>query len=211
MLRQRFVSELEDTRKELIRMGEMAESALTSAMSAFVTSSRTSAEAARALEPQIDAMHRSIHQRCLELVTLEAPVASDARLITGVLESIIDLEQVGDYADSIAELAVESRQNAFPAVMDSLRELGVRVREMLSAALDSWHALDRERALSVRTLQAAVERDYRLLFQQLGDLVTSPSDGASPLSLVLVGKYLERAGRHAVNVAEQAAEAAPSH
>jgi phosphate transport system protein len=211
MLRQRFISELEDARKELIRMGEMVESALASAVAGLLESSRPSAEAARALEPQIDAMHRSIHQKCLELVVLEAPVASDARLVTGILESIVDLEQIGDYADSIAELSLGLRQLPPPAVTMSLTSLVARVREMLAAALETWRSLDRECARLVRASQEIVDREYRLLFQQLGDLTTESPDGANPLSLVLIAKYLDRVGRHALNIAEQAAETAPQH
>jgi len=211
MLRQRFVSELEDARKELIRMGEMVETALACAVSGLVDSCQSAAEAARALEPQIDAMHRSIHKRCLELVVLEAPVATDARLITGVLESIVDLEQIGDYADHIAELALGFPQIPVPAVKESLTRLGARVRGMLAGALESWRTLDRDSARSVRASQETVERDYQVLFRQLGDLMTVPSNGTIPLSLVLVAKYLDRAGRHALNVAEQAAEASPQH
>jgi phosphate transport system protein len=210
MLRQRFVSELEDARKELIRMGEMVEAALGGAVSGLLESSRGGAQAARELEPQIDAMHRSIHQKCLELVVLEAPVATDARLITGILDSIVDLEQIGDYADSVAELALGLRRVPIP-VMDGLARLGGRVREMLGAAVESWRTLDRERARLVRASQEIVARDYQTLFRQLGDLKAESSDGANTLSLVLIAKYLDRVGRHAVSVAEQAADVAPQH
>jgi phosphate uptake regulator len=95
--------------------------------------------------------------------------------------------------------------------MDGLARLGGRVREMLGAAVESWRALDRERARLVRASQEIVARDYQTLFRQLGDLKAESSDGANTLSLVLIAKYLDRVGRHAVSVAEQAADVAPQH
>ena len=51
------------------------------------------------LEAQTDHQHRLIHDQCLNLITLQAPVVRDARLVTGVLDAIVDLELIGDYAN----------------------------------------------------------------------------------------------------------------
>ncbi len=211
MARRRFLSELDETRMELVTMGEAAESALAHSLRALVSTDRSSAEKARALEPQIDAMNKSIYRRCLELVALEAPVASDARLITAMLEAIVDLEQIGDYAEDIAELALGLEGKTLPPVLGGLERLAARVCEMLSSALDSWRNMDRDRGLSLRSLRSAVDYDYRSLFQELSRLLTTHQDGVVPLSLVLVAKYLDRVARHAVSVAEQAASATSDH
>jgi phosphate transport system protein len=57
------------------------------------------------LEAHIDHRHRLIHDECLTLITLEAPVARDAWFVTGVLDAIIDLELTGDYSYEIVTLA----------------------------------------------------------------------------------------------------------
>jgi phosphate transport system protein len=211
MTGRRLFSELDETRADLIIMGETAESALAHSVRALVSGDRSSAEKARALEPQIDAMNKSIYRRCLEVVALEAPVASDARLITAMLEAIVDLEQIGDYAEDIAELALGLEGKTLPPVLERLERLAARVCEMLSSALDSWRSMDRDRGLSVRSLRGAVDSDYRALFQELSLLLTTHQAGVVPLSLVLTAKYLDRVARHAVGVAEQAASAASYH
>jgi phosphate transport system protein len=211
MARRRFFSELDETRTELISMGETAESALAHSLRALLSADRSSAEKARTLEPQIDAMNKSIRRRCLELVALEAPVASDARLITAMLEAIVDLEQIGDYAEDIAELALGLEGKTLPPLLGSFERLAARVCEMLSAALDSWRTMDRDLGLSVRSLRGAVDNEYRSLFEELRRLLTTHQDGVVPLSLVLTAKYLDRVARHAVSLAEQAASAASFH
>jgi phosphate uptake regulator len=55
------------------------------------------------LEAQTDHQHRLIHHQCLNLITLQA---KDARLVTGVLDTIVDLELIGDYAYEIVTLSL---------------------------------------------------------------------------------------------------------
>ena len=41
------------------------------------------------LEARTDHQHRLIYDQCLNLITLQAPVARDARFVTGVLDAIV--------------------------------------------------------------------------------------------------------------------------
>ena len=83
-------------------MGETAVSLLAEALRAIVQPNPASLERASELESQTDHQHRLIHDQCLSLITRQAPVARDARLVTGVLDAIVDLELIGDYAYEIA-------------------------------------------------------------------------------------------------------------
>lgn len=208
MLRESFNRELNETRFELLRMGTMAESALSEAMNALVKADLAAASRVRPLEESIDVLNNSIYERCVRLITLQAPVAGDTRYITGMLEAIVDIERISDYADDIADIAFALAGKSMPPLMADFERMGERASIMVRAALDSWAQLNREQGLAVRALDDAVDDDYLRLFHQLSTLIGA-GDGAVPLNLVLVCKYLERIADHAVNVAEQAAYAAP--
>ena len=87
MMRAHYVAELESVKQNLINMGETTISLLTEAMHAVVVPNPGSAARASELEAQTDHQHRLIHDQCLNLITLQAPVAGDARLLTGALDA----------------------------------------------------------------------------------------------------------------------------
>jgi len=168
-----------------------------------------SAGQVKPLEEATDEFNRAIYDRCVRLITLQSPMAGDTRFITGILEAIVDIERIADYADDIADIAFALAGKPLPPVMSDFERMGNNASLMVRAALDSWAILDREQALAVRPMDDAVDADYLHLFQQLSLLISAAGDGAVPLNLVLVCKYLERIADHAVNIAEQAAYAAP--
>src|SRR5580704_8899396 len=105
MMRTRYAGELASVRQNLIAMGETTIALLAEGLRAVADPSPECAEKASELEARTDHQHRLIHDQCLNLITLQAPVARDARLITGALDAIVDLELIGDYAYEIVLLA----------------------------------------------------------------------------------------------------------
>jgi phosphate transport system protein len=209
MLRTRYVGELESVRQNLIAMGETTIALLAEALRAVVDPSPDCAEKASELEAQTDHQHRLIHDQCLNLITLQAPVARDARLITGALDAIVDLELIGDYAYEMVGL-VSAKQGRPPSqILSQISEIGAKIGEVLSAAIDSWRNEDRNLALSARPRAAAIRAECQALADKVSLLTSAPGDVTHYVNLLLICRHLERIMRHAVCVAEQAAEAAP--
>jgi len=209
MTRTRYAGELESVRQNLIAMGETTTALLAEALRAVVNPSPDGAERASELEARTDHQHRLIHDQCLSLITLQAPVARDARLITGALDAIVDLELIGDYAYEMVGL-VSAKQGRPPSQMLSqVADIGAKIGEILSAAIDSWRNEDRGLALSMRSREAAVRAECHALAEKVAQLTSAPGDVTAYVNLLLICRHLERIMRHAVCVAEQAAEAAP--
>jgi len=208
MTRARYAGELEAVRHNLIAMGETTIALLVEALRAVVDPSDGCAERASELEAQTDHQHRLIHDQCLSVITLQAPVARDARLITGALDAIVDLELIGDYAYEMVGL-VPARQGRLPSqILNQISDIGAKIREVLSAAIDSWRNEDRGLALSARPREAAIRAECQALADKVALLTSAPGDVTAYVNLLLICRHLERIMRHAVCVAEQAAEAA---
>src|SRR5271157_1857207 len=135
MARTHYVSELESVRQNLIEMGETTISLLAEATGAVVNPNSASSARASELEAQTDHQHRLIHDQCLNLITLQAPVARDARLVTGVLDAIVDLELIGDYAYEIVCLAAAKQGRPPSQILSQISEIGAKIREVLSTAI----------------------------------------------------------------------------
>ncbi len=209
-MREVFVQELESVRQNLVEMGETTLTLLAEALSAIADPKPSPSPKASELEAQTDHQLRVIHDRCLDIITLQSPVASDARLVTGVLDAIVDLELIGDYSYELVKLtsAIHGRPPA--EILTQVAALGVQIRECLSKAVDSWRNLDRAQALSIRPRTVQIRVAGQVLYAKLSELTSASADAAMYVDLMQVCKYLERIMRHAACVGDLAADAAPS-
>jgi phosphate transport system protein len=209
MSRTHYVMELESVRQSIAQMGETTITLLGEALRAVVEPHSVTLERAGELEAQTDNQHRLIHDQCLDLITLQAPVARDARLITGVLDAIVDLELIGDYAYEIVTLSSSMRRRPPSQILAQISEAGARIRALLTTAIDSWRSGARAPALSVRPQETAIRAECAALYEKLSQLTSVPGDATTYVDLMLISRHLERILRHAVCVADQAAGAAP--
>ena len=208
-MRFHYVNELESVRKNLVQMGETTLSLLAEAMNSVVDPHARPSAKASELEAQTDHLHRLIRDQCLSLITLQAPVARDARLVTGVLDAIVDLELIGDYAYELVTLSSTMRGRPASQVMSHMSAVGARIQESLATAINSWRNLDRAQALSVRFQEAPIRAECRALYEKLSQLTSTPGDTTTYVDLLLICRHLERILRHAICVADQAADASP--
>src|SRR5579863_6861880 len=209
MMRSHYIQELESVRQNLIQMGETTLALLAEALRAIADPSPGPSSRASELEARTDHQHRLIHDQCVSLITLQAPVARDARLVTGILDAIVDLELIGDYANEIVSISNSITGHPPSQVIGQLTDTGVKVRDLLSAAIDAWRDEGfGPQAAAVRTQAAAVHAECQIVYQKLSKLVPGPGDATPYVNLLLVCKYWERILRHASCVADQAAEAA---
>jgi phosphate transport system protein len=208
-MRTQYITELESVRKNLVQMGETAISLLAGATNAVADPDFGFSARASELEAQTDHQHRLIHDQCLNLITLQAPVARDARLVTGILDAIVDLELIGDYAYEIVVLSSSMNRRPPSLVSNQMSELCARVKASLTMAIESWRNGNRDQALSVRQQEPAIRAECETLYERLSQLASAPVESKIYVDLMLICKHLERIQRHAVCVADEAAEAAP--
>ena len=208
MSRTQYVMELETVRRHLIRMGETAVSLFEEALRAVAEANSARLERASELEAQTDHQHRLIHDECLSLITRQAPVARDARLVTGVLDAIVDLELIGDYAYEIVSLNCSMKRRPVSQVLSQISEIGGKIQEILRAAIDTWRG-ENPRDVFARPREAAIKAECGALYDKLSQLTSLPGDTTSYVDLMLISRHLERILRHAVCVAEQAVDAVP--
>jgi len=145
------------------------------------------------------------------LITLQAPVARDARLVTGILDAIVDLELIGDYAYEIVTMGGPMKHRLPSPIANQIAETGLRTREILSTAIDGWRTEEAAQGLSAGPQAAAIRADCQALFGKLSQLAAGPGDAVPYVNPMLVCRHLERISRHAACVAEQAAGAAPAY
>jgi len=205
-----YVQELESVRQNLVEMGETTLSLLAEALDAIADPRPDPSPKASELEARTDHQYRFIHDRCVDLITLQAPVAGDARLITGTLDAIVDLELIGDYASEIVLLSSATRGRPPSQVSAQMVALGAKIQECLSEAVDSWRNLDRAQGLSVRPQAVQIRAECGAFYAKLSRPTLGARVATANVNLMQISRHLERIVRHAANIGDQAADAAPS-
>lgn len=150
-------------------------------------------------------MERDIEHRCMTLLLRQQPVAGDLRRISTAMKIVTDIERIGDHAADIAEIIphlAASRKAGDPAVSDAIR-MGQKAHKMLLDALDALTGEDEPAAQKVIAADDEVDYDFNAIKRTLAaEIAADPAKVDAALDLLMVIKYLERIGDHAVNLAE---------
>ena len=204
-VRKMYDAELLQLDTMLARMGHAAGGAIESAMTALRTGDTELARSVIARDSEIDSAEHEIEHRCLTLFLRQQPVAGDLRKVSTALKMVTDIERIGDHAADIAEIIphlVTVRKEGDPAVSQAIA-MGKKAHQMILDALAALTAEDENAARRVIAADDAVDYDFNAIKHQLAqEIAEDPGKVDAALDLLMVIKYLERIGDHAVNVAE---------
>ena len=201
-MRQRFDGQLALLNRELINMGALCEEAIAVTARSVLDADRKQAERISALEEEIDQKEREIERICLRLLLQQQPVAKDLRQISAALKMITDMERIGDQAEDIAEII--SFLDGRPAENDDLmREMAKATIKMVTESVDAYVKHDIMLAEKVVAYDDTVDDYFDQVKRRLiTKIAEEPADGEYALDLLMIAKYFERIGDHAVNIAE---------
>ena len=153
-----------------------------------------------------DAVENALEALCVaDADAAAAIVKEDARINNMAMKVVTDIERIGDHAADIAEIIphlVTVRKEGDPAVSQAIA-MGKKAHQMILDALDALTAEDENAARRVIAADDAVDYDFNAIKHQLAqEIAEDPGKVDAALDLLMVIKYLERIGDHAVNVAE---------
>lgn len=202
-LRINYEHELELLNQDLKEMGQLVESAIEQTFIAFEDQDVQLAEEIIKGDRTVNDMERAIESRCLSLILRQQPVAGDLRVVSTALKVVTDLERIGDHASDIAELLLRLKGEHIYHVVRHLPTMADEARSMVHDAIEAFTNLDVEAAGQVIVRDDIVDQ----LFNQVkGDVIellkVSPEHSDQCIDFLMIAKYLERIGDHAVNVCE---------
>ncbi len=203
-MRSKFDEQLALMKNGLIQMGALCEQAISLAAKALTEGDRTLAEKVKPLEVEIDQMERDIETLCLKLLLQQQPVASDLRQISAAMKLITDMERIGDQAADIAEIILTMLSEGYiPEDVGHIRDMAVETIMMVTESVDAYVQQDPVQAKQVFAHDDIIDNYFsqvrKVLIQKV---VEDPESGEHVLDLLMIDKYLERIGDHAVNIAE---------
>ena len=198
-----FEQELENLNESLTEMGTRVEKIIENTFEAFRNNDRDALEKIISGDGDVDRMEKDIESKCLSLMLRQQPVARDLRHISMALKVVTDLERIGDHAVDIAELAMRLDQKDAESMIGYLPEMVENVKSMLRESITAFVNKDRELARSMEERDDIIDGLFNRVKQEAVKLLKDGSaESDKVVDLLMVAKYLERIGDHAVNVCE---------
>lgn len=201
-MRSAFDEQLALLNNELIAMGSLCEEAIALAARALSEGSGTLAKKVSAIEKEIDRKERDIESLCLKLLLHQQPVARDLRQISAALKMITDMERIGDQAEDVAEIIAFLKGRIPPETLP-IRQMEAATIQMVTDSIDAYVKRDTELAKAVMRHDDVVDDCFlKVKSELIRETAANPNDGEFMLDLLMIAKYFERIGDHAVNIAE---------
>ncbi len=202
-LRQTLQESIEKLKQEVAGMADLALHNLREGLKAFKESDITLAKKVIKEDDDVDAYEESIAKHALRIIWKEQPVATDLRLVTGILKLITDLERIGDHASDIAEMTLHLEGNRNKRVLPITSTMAEIVEKMVLLSIKALVKVDVDIAEDVKNTDDEVDSLFKEVLRKMtSELKHDKIDPNEAIYVLMVAKYFERVGDHAVNIAE---------
>ena len=200
-MRVKFEAQLERLNVELITMGALCEVVISGAAKALLDGDSGLRETVLAAERDINQKERDIESLCMKLLLQQQPVARDLRTISSALKMISDMERIGDQAADIAEITRDIADNSIKDLVP-IGDMARATIKMVTDSVDSFVRKDLGLAEAVISSDDVVDDLFLQVREELIRRIGMGDSGEVCIDLLMIAKYLERIGDHAVNIAE---------
>lgn len=198
-----YERELTTLHENLIEMGNLIETAIRNTFAAFEDKNYALAEEIIRDDRNINDMERVIESRCLSLILRQQPVAGDLRVVSTALKVVTDMERIGDHASDIAELILRiNGEHDFHSVTH-LPEMAEAAVAMVHEAIQAFVNQDVDAAEQIIKEDDKVDELFNKVKNEVIDLLKQTGDiSDQSIDFLMIAKYVERIGDHAVNICE---------
>lgn len=198
-----FEHELQLLRDNLNEMGQLIETAIEKTLQAFETQNEELAKEIIQGDRNINDIEKTIESRCLSLILKQQPVARDLRIVTTALKVVTDMERIGDHAADIAELILREKREPIYNLVKHIPEMGKVAKEMVHDSVTAFTSLNIEDAKETIQKDDIVDNLFDQVKEEVATLLRASNEHVDQcVDILMIAKYFERIGDHAVNICE---------
>lgn len=184
-------------------MGALVCEQLALAIDAIERRDRASADKARAMDAEIDALCDETEKRVVNILALRSPVAVDLRATIAALRISRELERAGDLAKNIAKRSAIILQQPPGQADEAIVSMGRLSLKLLLDVAAAYEKDDDAACLRVWESDDEVDRRCNKVFELiLTNLAAERGNIGASIQMLFAAKNLERIGDHATNIAE---------
>ncbi|MGB4933406.1 MAG: phosphate signaling complex protein PhoU [Streptococcus suis] len=201
-MRSRFESQLEDLQKDMVFMGALCEKIINCSLEGLNGPESLDQERIQQTYLQIEELERDIEARCIKLLLRQQPVARDLRTVSSALKMVYDMKRIGAQSSEIADLISRNTIDLVDEI-PLVKKMAEQVTQMVVGSLDAFVKESDRLAHEVIEKDDTVDQYFGTIKEKLANYLGNHSaNGDQAIDLLMIAKYLERIGDHAVNIAK---------
>jgi phosphate transport system protein len=198
-----FDAELRSLKEQILAMGSLVDAQVADAVQALVEQDVERAQRVIEADRAVNQMELAIDERCIRMLALRQPAASDLRFIAAALKMVTDLERIGDLAVNMAERVAALTEEPPLRAVQELPGMAAAAQKLLQAVLRAFVAGDAIAAEAVVSADAGIDAWMARLFAEVQQAMSAePATVGRGLATIFFAKHIERLADHATNVAE---------
>ena len=194
---------IQRVQQEVLRMGTLVEESFRLSHQSLFEGDIGAVHQISAIERQIDLYYRKIESDCATLMTLQAPVAQDLRMLSAFMQLVRDLERIGDCAQDLSEMATQLLKYPAPELLPEIAQMSEHAQLMLATSLVALADLDQSAGARVKEYDDIVDDAYDRLYKAIAFQKDIPGVVEPVLLLGLIIRHLERMADHATNISQR--------
>jgi phosphate transport system protein len=198
--------ELGTIKEETIEMWKLVQSQLQKGLSALLNFDKDLAREIVQIEKRVNGAELKIDRDCEDIFALYSPVAVDLRFLLAVLKINTNLERIGDIAEGIAKMILDTREPFDKSLLDVTMVVEM-YDECLQMVAEILNAFEKEDSAIARGI---FRRDELLdqINKKANDLIAKyvaehPEHMQQSLTVLSMIRRLERIGDQTENIAEE--------
>jgi len=199
-----FDEELKTLYKDILKMGIMAQEAISKSIEALKNRDKQGAKEVVDTDDKIDELELAIDEKCIDLIARHQPMAGDLRFITTGMKINAELERIADLAVDISQRVLELVDKPILKPLIDIPKLSVIAQNMVRDAIDAFVKKDVELARRVVLSDNEADKLKNLVQEELINdyMAKDASTAGRAVPLLLIARHLERICDHATNIAE---------
>jgi phosphate transport system protein len=200
-MRENYITQIDEA---LVSMADLVGKSISLATHALLEDDLESAEKVIAGDKPIDELNADVEEMASRIAALQAPVATDLRLVMGAIRMAGSLERMGDLAVHIAKQVRLRYPN--PSIPDELKETFTKMGHAASRIVEQTGEVIASRNTSLADDMKVFDDTLDDLHRELFTVVLSNDwkhGVEAAIDVTLLSRFYERFGDHAVSVARR--------
>lgn len=202
-MRKQFDEDLDKLNADLIKMGHLVETAIENMIESFKYQNKSLAKDIIRNDRIINDTERTIESRSFNLMLTQQPIATDLRNVTSALKIVTDLERIGDQAADIAEIILNIEGEHPYRTVEHIPTMAKTAKVMVHEAIEAFIHKDLDSAKKIIQMDDEIDNLFQEVKQEVIEILKENSEKIDDcIDYLMIAKYLERIGDHAVNICE---------
>jgi phosphate transport system protein len=199
-----FDKELAEIQNQLLKMRELVDQAISQSLKALAESDIPLARKIVEDDEKVNQLRFQIEEAALALIATQQPTATDLREVIAIMNVVVDIERMGDYATGVATTVIKIGDEPLLKPLIDLPKMVDIARNMLKDSVDALMDRDVERAKEIATRDDEMDVLYRAILDELVEIMAKRPDSVQRANLLLwCAHNIERIGDRVTNIAER--------